>query len=73
MARISRVVIAEVAHHVTQRGVRRINIFSSPEDKNHYMEILSQESGDSILIKVKIGILSPDYYPLSPDYYPDYY
>jgi putative transposase len=44
MARISRVVIAEVAHHVTQRGVRRINIFSSPEDKNHYMEILSRLS-----------------------------
>ncbi len=44
MARIARVVIPEVAHHITQRGVRRINIFDDAKDKKSYIEILSQLS-----------------------------
>jgi len=44
MARIARVVIPKVAHHVTQRGVRRINIFDDASDKRSYVEILSELS-----------------------------
>jgi putative transposase len=44
MARIARVVIPGVAHHITQRGVRSMNIFDSREDKKSYLEILSELS-----------------------------
>ena len=44
MARIARVVIPEVAHHITQRGVRRINIFDDATDKKSYIKILSELS-----------------------------
>ena len=44
MARIARVVIPEVPHHITQRGVRSINIFDNAQDKRSYIKILSQLS-----------------------------
>ena len=44
MARIARVVIPDVAHHVTQRGFHRINIFDNANDKRTYIEILSELS-----------------------------
>jgi len=44
MVRLARIVIPEVAHHITQRGVRRINIFNNSNDKKSYIEILSQLS-----------------------------
>ncbi|MDX2082366.1 MAG: transposase [Rickettsiales bacterium] len=44
MARIARIVIPDVAHHITQRGVRRINIFDNAKDKRSYIKILSELS-----------------------------
>ena len=44
MARIARVVVPGVGHHVTQRGVRSMNIFRDDEDKEFYIEILSKLS-----------------------------
>lgn len=44
MARIARVVVPHVAHHLTQRGVRRINIFDDAKDKKSYIKILSELS-----------------------------
>ncbi len=44
MPRIARVVITHVAHHITQRGVRRINIFDDAKDKKSYIKILSELS-----------------------------
>ena len=44
MARIARIVIPEVAHHITQRGVRRINVFDDAEDKRSYIKIFSELS-----------------------------
>ena len=40
MARIARVVLPGIAHHVTQRGVRSIDIFYKPEDREVYKDIL---------------------------------
>ena len=44
MSRIARVVVPEVAYHITQRGVRSINIFDDAKDKRSYIAILSQLS-----------------------------
>ena len=40
MARIARVVLPGVAHHITQRGVRSIDIFYKHEDRQIYKDIL---------------------------------
>lgn len=41
MARLARVVIPGVAHHVTQRGNRRLPIFFSDDDRAEYVRLLS--------------------------------
>ena len=43
MARLPRVVIAEVAHHVTQRGNARQVIFSDDGDRIVYLELLREQ------------------------------
>ena len=40
MARIKRIVIPNIPHHVTQRGVRSMNIFFKPSDYEYYKELL---------------------------------
>jgi putative transposase len=35
MARLARIVVPDVAHHVTQRGNRRQEVFFSDEDYAH--------------------------------------
>jgi putative transposase len=40
MARLSRVVIPGVAHHVAQRGNRRLPLFFCDEDRKLYLELL---------------------------------
>ncbi len=42
MARIARVVMPNLPHHVVQRGVRRMDVFFSPEDRQEYLSLLSQ-------------------------------
>lgn len=42
MARIARVVIPRVPHHVTQRGNRRRPVFFSDEDYRGYREVLAE-------------------------------
>ena len=52
MARLARVVLPKVAHHVTQRGVRSMNIFFDDEDRIFYLEQVksfSEEFGFKIL------------------------
>jgi putative transposase len=41
MARLSRIVIPEVPHHVTQRGNRRLPIFFSDDDRRAYLTELA--------------------------------
>jgi putative transposase len=40
MARIRRIVIPNTPHHITQRGVRSMNIFFKDEDYEYYKELL---------------------------------
>ncbi len=42
MARISRVVVPEYPHHITQRGVRSMAIFQSDEDRQCYLQFLAE-------------------------------
>ncbi|HEB79363.1 MAG TPA: transposase [Rhodospirillales bacterium] len=47
MARIARIVIPGVPHHVTQRGNRRETVFFEDGDYLHYMELLSEAAQKS--------------------------
>lgn len=40
MPRTARIVVPDVAHHVTQRGNRRLQTFFGPEDYQRYLELL---------------------------------
>ena len=42
MPRLARVVIPDVPHHVTQRGVRRQDVFFSDEDRLRYLEFVRE-------------------------------
>src|SRR5450759_4769932 len=44
MARISRIVVPDYPHHVTQRGVRSMDVFDSEEDRWAYLGFLSEEA-----------------------------
>ena len=44
MARLPRVVVADVAHHVTQRGNARQVILESDSDRTTYLALLRQYS-----------------------------
>jgi REP-associated tyrosine transposase len=44
MARISRVVVPEYAHHITQRGVRFMAIFQTDEERRSYLNYLGEEA-----------------------------
>lgn len=44
MARLARVVLPGIPHHVTQRGVRSIDIFSSDGDRKYYLDLLQSTS-----------------------------
>ena len=43
MARMARVVLPGVAHHVTQRGVRSMSIFDSDADRREYLGLLAEQ------------------------------
>jgi len=44
MARLARIVLPNIPHHVTQRGVRSINIFSNDKDRLDYLKLLKEQS-----------------------------
>jgi hypothetical protein len=44
MARLPRVVVVDVAHHVTQRGNARQVVFENDADRFPYLELLRQYS-----------------------------
>ena len=41
MARLSRIVIPGVPHHVTQRGNRRLPVFFSDDDRREYLQLVA--------------------------------
>ena len=42
MARIARVVVPGIAHHITQRGVRRMETFFNDEDYESYISLMGE-------------------------------
>jgi len=44
MARLARVVVPDIPHHVTQRGNRRQSVFFSDSDKAAYINFLKEET-----------------------------
>ena len=42
MARLARIVIPAVPHHVTQRGNRRLPVFFSDEDRQAYLALVAE-------------------------------
>ena len=44
MIRLARVVLPGVVHHVTQRGVRSMNIFPHVEDRTVYIKLLNEQA-----------------------------
>ncbi len=44
MARISRIVVPGYPHHITQRGVRSMDVFHTDEDRRQYVQFLSEEA-----------------------------
>lgn len=43
MARLSRIVVPDYPHHVTQRGVRSMDVFNSDENRQAYLSFMSEE------------------------------
>ncbi len=43
MARLSRIVVPGYPHHVTQRGVRSMNVFHEESDRREYLGMLGEE------------------------------
>ncbi len=44
MGRLARIVVPGLAHHVTQRGNRRSDVFLFEEDREHYLSLLDKYS-----------------------------
>ena len=44
MARMARVVVPEIPHHIVQRGNRRQRVFFSRDDKLYYLSILAENA-----------------------------
>ncbi len=44
MPRIARVVVPGIPHHITQRGVRSMEVFFSDEDRLHYLHMLAEQA-----------------------------
>jgi REP element-mobilizing transposase RayT len=42
MSRIARVVVPGMSHHITQRGVRRLDVFRDEEDRLLYLRLFAQ-------------------------------
>jgi hypothetical protein len=44
MARVPRIALSDHPHHVTQRGVRSMAIFSDDEDRMDYLNFVADET-----------------------------
>lgn len=45
MARLARLVVPGYPHHITQRGVRSMEIFADDQDRRYYLQFLRDEAG----------------------------
>ncbi|MCK5540879.1 MAG: transposase [Deltaproteobacteria bacterium] len=46
MARLARIVVPEIPHHIVQRGNRRQDVFFGDSDKNRYIEFIGKACED---------------------------
>ncbi len=60
MARFARLVIPNYPHHITQRGVRSMDIFSDSQDREAYLSYLKEESARSGM-KILAWCLMPNH------------
>ena len=44
MARISRIIAVGYPHHITQRGVRSLDIFQTDDDRHSYLQYIKEET-----------------------------
>lgn len=44
MARFARLVVPNYPHHITQRGVRSMDIFSDDQDRSAYLQMMAEEA-----------------------------
>jgi putative transposase len=42
MARLARVVLPSIPHHITQRGTRREEVFFSDDDRRNYLKTVAE-------------------------------
>jgi hypothetical protein len=57
MARLARLVVAGLPHHVTQRGNRRESIFFEDGDQDVYRDLLAEQARKAV---VEVWALLPD-------------
>jgi putative transposase len=46
MSRLARVVIPGMSHHITQRGIRRLDVFRDEEDRLFYLRLFAQSADE---------------------------
>ncbi len=63
MARLARIVVPDLLHHVTARGNRREPIFFEDGDQEIYLDLLAEDMRKA---RVQVGLL-PDAQSCSPD------
>ena len=44
MPRLSRLVVPDYPHHITQRSVRSMDIFADDQDRLNYLQFMAEES-----------------------------
>lgn len=47
MPRLSRLVVPGYPHHITQRGVRSMDIFADDQDRHNYLQFMAEEANRS--------------------------
>jgi hypothetical protein len=56
MARPSRIVVPGYPHHVTQRGVRSMNVFHEESDRREHLEMLGEEIVRREMRRLRLGL-----------------
>ena len=47
MPRCRRIVVADCAHHITQRGNQRATVFDTDDDRSVYLRLVAQNARDT--------------------------
>ena len=58
MARLARVVVAGIPHHITQRGNRRQEVFFRDEDYQEYLDLMSHKKAGFTRKRARTGAVT---------------